>query len=219
MKRVFLLIVIPALLVALGFAQASPPVCSPTSGVAPLTVTCTTSNQGGTLIPMMCYNFTGSPKPNNTKNGCTTGTLYYTGPISVTTGETLYIVAGALVYYAGVTQQNIDDDSPGAWPTHSTGWKSVCILPGCNPGGTVPPTSTTWTIDNASPALRDNNDQINSMHLSLTSPSGMASTDNAEVLVTYIAGTDENSTNFESGTYFYAGTNIAKANANRLSAL
>jgi len=98
MKRVFLLIVIPALLVALGFAQASPPVCSPTSGVAPLTVTCTTSNQGGTLIPMMCYNFTGSPKPNNTKNGCTTGTLYYTGPISVTTGETLYIVAGALVF-------------------------------------------------------------------------------------------------------------------------
>jgi hypothetical protein len=104
------------------------------------------------------------------------------------------------------TVYNIDDQNIGTWPP--TGWKTVCILPTCNPGGTVPPTSTTWTIDNPTPSLDGD-----SMLLGLTSPSGMASTDNAEVLVTYIAGTDETATNFSLTYHIYPNANASSSNA------
>lgn len=110
-----------------------------------------------------------------------------------------------------VTQNNIDDDTPGAWPAHSTGWKVVCIIGACGggtPGGTVAPTSTSQTINNTTPSLDGE-----SMFLSLASPSGMASTDNAEALWTYIAGVDENATNFQTTVHIYPGANIARANA------
>jgi hypothetical protein len=45
---------------------------------------------------VICYNTTGSPATNGS-TGCTTGTLY-SGPVSVSTSETLYAVAGGTGY-------------------------------------------------------------------------------------------------------------------------
>jgi hypothetical protein len=46
---------------------------------------------------IICYNFTGSPATNGS-TGCTTGTLFNTTSIAVTTSETLYAVAGGTGY-------------------------------------------------------------------------------------------------------------------------
>lgn len=71
-------------------SQASDPSCTPTSGVVPQTVTCTNPNTGTTV---MCYNTTGAPATNGLGTACNTGTAY-SGPISVASAETLYVIAG-----------------------------------------------------------------------------------------------------------------------------
>lgn len=68
---------------------AATPTFSPVAGTYSSTQSVTLSTTSGTVI---CYNTTGSPATNGT-TGCTTGTLYTT-PVSVSTSETLYAVAG-----------------------------------------------------------------------------------------------------------------------------
>ncbi len=73
------------------YIQASPATCSPTSGNVPQTVTCTNPNSGTTIA---CYNTTGSPATNGLGTGCAAGSTAYTTSLSVSSPETLYIVAG-----------------------------------------------------------------------------------------------------------------------------
>jgi hypothetical protein len=74
--------------------QAAPPTFSPAGGTYSASQSVKlASASSGTII---CYNTTGSPKPNGS-NGCTSGTLY-TGPITVSSSETLYAVAGGSGY-------------------------------------------------------------------------------------------------------------------------
>lgn len=74
---------------------ATPPSCTPGSGTytGSQGVTCTNPN-GGTSI--MCYNFSGSPATNGSGTGCNTGTAISggSGNVTISTSETLYIVAG-----------------------------------------------------------------------------------------------------------------------------
>jgi len=70
------------------------PTFSPGAGTYSATQTVTISTvTGGAII---CYNTTGSPATNGS-TGCTTGTLY-TGPVTVSSSETLYAVAGGTGY-------------------------------------------------------------------------------------------------------------------------
>jgi hypothetical protein len=71
--------------------QATQPTCSPTSGSVPQTVSCTNPNSGTTD---MCYNFLGSPATDGTGAGCAVGSTKYTTSLSISSPETLYIVAG-----------------------------------------------------------------------------------------------------------------------------
>lgn len=70
-------------------ASAATPTFSPVAGTYAGTQSVTISTTSGTVI---CYNTTGSPATNGT-TGCTTGTLYTT-PVSVSSSETLFAVAG-----------------------------------------------------------------------------------------------------------------------------
>jgi hypothetical protein len=73
--------------------QAATPTFSPVAGTYTGSQTVTISTSTGSVI---CYNTTGSPAPNGS-TGCTTGTLY-TGPVSVSSSETLYAAAGGTGY-------------------------------------------------------------------------------------------------------------------------
>jgi hypothetical protein len=77
-----------------GSSPASTPTFSPVAGtyVGTTSVTLSTSSSGAVI----CYNTTGSPATNGS-TGCTTGTLY-SSPVSVSTSETLYAVAGGTGY-------------------------------------------------------------------------------------------------------------------------
>jgi Chitobiase/beta-hexosaminidase C-terminal domain len=77
-----------------GSPQASTPTFSPVAGSygSAQTVTISTTSSGA----IICYNTTGSPATNGT-TGCTTGTLY-SSPVSVSSSETLYAVAGGTGY-------------------------------------------------------------------------------------------------------------------------
>jgi hypothetical protein len=58
----------------------------------------------------------------------------------------------------GSTFLNVDDSR--------NGWKPVCILPGCNPGGSGIPTATSQTFGNTSPST-----DTSSMKVSVSGPS------------------------------------------------
>ena len=77
-----------------GTPAASTPTFSPTAGAygSAQTVTISTTSAGA----IICYNTTGSPATNGS-TGCTTGTLYTT-PVTVSSSETLYAVAGGTGY-------------------------------------------------------------------------------------------------------------------------
>jgi Chitobiase/beta-hexosaminidase C-terminal domain len=77
-----------------GGGPASIPTFSPVAGtyVGSLTATISTTSSGAVI----CYNTTGSPATNGA-SGCATGTLY-AGPITVSSSETLYAVAGGTGY-------------------------------------------------------------------------------------------------------------------------
>ena len=79
---------------ASSMSQAAPPTFSPAAGTyASSQSVQLTSTSSGSVI---CYNTTGSPQVSSS-NGCTSGTLY-TGPVTVSSGETLYAVAGGSGY-------------------------------------------------------------------------------------------------------------------------
>jgi len=74
--------------------QAAMPTFSPAAGTysGSQSVTLSTPSSGAAI----CYNTTGSPGTNGS-TGCSSGTLY-TGPITVSSSETLYAVAGGTGY-------------------------------------------------------------------------------------------------------------------------
>ncbi len=74
--------------------QAAIPVFSPAAGTysGSQSITLSSSSSGAVI----CYNTTGSPATNGA-TGCTTGTLYM-GPVTVSSSETLYAVAGGTGY-------------------------------------------------------------------------------------------------------------------------
>ncbi len=74
--------------------QASTPTFSPAAGTysGPQSVVLSTATSGAVI----CYNTTGSPATNGS-TGCSTGTLY-AGPVTVSSNETLYAVAGGAAY-------------------------------------------------------------------------------------------------------------------------
>lgn len=77
-----------------GGGAASRPTFSPVTGTytGPQSVTLSTSSSGAVI----CYNTTGTPATNGS-TGCTTGTPY-SGPVTVSSSETLYAVAGGTGY-------------------------------------------------------------------------------------------------------------------------
>jgi hypothetical protein len=74
-------------------SQASPSSCSPGSGTysSTQTVSLNNPNTGTTVV---CYNTTGSPATNGDGATCPGGSTKYTTPLSISTNETLYSVAG-----------------------------------------------------------------------------------------------------------------------------
>ena len=78
----------------IGGSQASTPTFSPVAGTYTGTqsVTISTTSSGA----IICYNTTGSPATNGS-TGCATGTRY-TGPVTVSSSQTLYAVAGGTGY-------------------------------------------------------------------------------------------------------------------------
>ena len=74
--------------------QAAIPMFSPAAGTysGSQNVTLSSASSGAVI----CYNTTGSPATNGS-TGCATGTLY-TGPVTVSSSETLYAVAGGTGY-------------------------------------------------------------------------------------------------------------------------
>lgn len=87
---------------------------------------------------------------------------------------------------------NVDELQPG--------WKAVCILPSCNPGGSVPPTATAQTFNNATPS-KDGK----SMLVSITGPAF------SNALWVYVAGKLDTATNLVSDFWTQPSPNIGLA--------
>src|ERR1700677_3370206 len=101
--------------------------------------------------------------PAQTASNWATGTHYPYGAY-VIHPLTQFEMAGLSLY-----EPNTDDTL--------TGWRAVCVLPSCNPGGVNAPAATNQTINNASPSLDGD-----SMFISITSPSA----GNSNALWSYI---------------------------------
>jgi len=84
----------------------------------------------------------------------------------------------------GVSSRNADDSM--------NGWKPVCVLPTCNPGGSGIPTKTSHTTGHARPA-KDGR----SMEVSITGPQY------SNALWTYRAGADDGATSFSMSLWVY----------------
>src|SRR5580658_5001276 len=84
----------------------------------------------------------------------------------------------------GISALNVDDSMKG--------WKPVCVLPTCNPGGSGIPTRTSQTIDHVSPS-KDGH----SMEVSITGPQY------SNALWTYRAGADDSATSFSMSLWVY----------------
>src|ERR1700719_3712862 len=72
------------------------------------------------------------------------------------------------------------------------GWKPVCVLPSCNPGGSGIPTSTAHTINHSTPS-KDGD----AMVLSITGPQY------SNALWTYRAGADDSATHLSLTFWVY----------------
>jgi hypothetical protein len=123
----------PHPLVTGGPAAASPPACSPTSGVVPQTVTCTNPNFGTTVMGYAASPTT--PVTNGSGTGMTTGTQY-SGPITVSSAETLNVVAGTSTLTDSSVSSYTYSGSPVA-PTVITTAATSITSTGATSGGTV----------------------------------------------------------------------------------
>lgn len=106
---------------------------------------------------------------------------------------------------SGLAQQPLAainaDDSLGNYLT-GVGWKPVCILPACNPGGLHPPAATSQTINHPVPS-KDGE----SMLLSITSPTN----GNSNALWVYLAGSLDTATTISSDFWVYLSANSKSA--------
>jgi hypothetical protein len=84
----------------------------------------------------------------------------------------------------GVSSNGVDDSMKG--------WKPVCVLPSCNPGGSGIPTATSQTIHHVKPS-KDGY----SMKVSITGPQY------SNALWTYIAGANDSATSFSTTLRVY----------------
>ena len=120
-----------------GTGPASTPTFSPVAGTytGSQSVALSTSSSGA----IICYNTTGAPATNGT-TGCSAGTLY-SGPVTVSSNETLYAVAGGTGYTNSSVGSAAYTINPAAAPTFSpvagtyTGTQSVTastITTACN---------------------------------------------------------------------------------------
>jgi hypothetical protein len=100
----------------------------------------------------------------------------------------LLLTAAAAAQQTGAAFLNVDDSLQG--------WKPVCILPTCNPGGSGVPTATEQTVDNATPSTDGN-----SMKVSVTGPSY------TNALWTHIAERDDSRTHFSLSTWIQPSEN------------
>jgi hypothetical protein len=109
------------------------PSCTPTSGVVPQTVTCTNPNAGTTV---MCYSASPtSPVTNGLGTACSTGTKYTTA-ITVSSAETLEIVAGTSTLSDSPAASYTYTAAPVA-PTVTTTTATSITATGAIAGGTV----------------------------------------------------------------------------------
>lgn len=95
-----------------GTPTASIPTFSPGAGSYSTSQSVSISTTSGTVI---CYNTTGAPATNGTA-GCTTGTLY-SGPVTVSSTQTLYAVAGGTGFLdssVGSASYTITTSTPSA---------------------------------------------------------------------------------------------------------
>jgi hypothetical protein len=92
----------------------------------------------------------------------------------------------------GISKRNVDDSMKG--------WKPVCVLPACNPGGIGIPTATSQTTSHPSPS-KDHD----SMKVSITGPQY------SNALWTYIAGSDDSATTFSTNLWVYPGQKASVA--------
>jgi hypothetical protein len=102
------------------------------------------------------------------------------------------VSAGQMSSSKEVSKHGVDDSMQG--------WKPVCALPSCNPGGIGVPTATSQTIDHKSPT-KDGY----SMKVSLTGPQY------TNALWTHISGSDDNATSFSVSLWVYPGGKASQA--------
>ncbi len=93
-------------------------------------------------------------------------------------------VAQAAFDSPGVSESNSDDTMQG--------WKPVCVLPSCNPGGSGIPTSTAHTVGHSTPS-KDGG----AMMVSITGPQY------SNALWTYRAGADDSATHVSLSFWVY----------------
>lgn len=90
------------------------------------------------------------------------------------------------------TEPNSEEVSASHVDDSMSGWKPVCVLPTCNPGGSGRPTKVSQTIDHPSPS-KDGD----AMELLLAGPSY------TNALWTYKAGADDSATSFSMTFWVY----------------
>jgi hypothetical protein len=167
----------PVLICTSGSSETQIPFFSPTGGTytAAQTVSMTCPTPSADIF----YTTDGSTP--------TIDSAQYLSPLTVSTTTTLSALAAVVPVYDTEINHTLNyGSSPGDW-------KTVCILPGCNPGGSGTPTSTSQTINNSTPSLSGN-----SMLISLT-----ADANSTNALWTHLDTACDSCTTMVSDFYFY----------------
>jgi hypothetical protein len=129
-------------------AQAAAPTFSPAGGTysGPQSVTLSTA----TSPAVICYNTTGTPATNGS-TGCATGTMN-TGPITVSSNETLYAIAGGTGYSdSAVSSATYVMESMVATPTFSPAAGSYTTLQSVTISDATSNATIYYTIDGTMP--------------------------------------------------------------------